>query len=45
MDKTLENTLKVSINTKLPTCEDKVVFTDDDDTYRKRKYPTVTGGW
>ena len=37
MDKTLENTLKVSINTKLPTCDDKGVFTDDDDTYRKRK--------
>jgi tartrate dehydratase alpha subunit/fumarate hydratase class I-like protein len=37
MDKTLENTLKVSINTKLPTCDDQGVFTDDDDTYRKRK--------
>jgi tartrate dehydratase alpha subunit/fumarate hydratase class I-like protein len=27
MDKTLENTLKSSINTKLPTCDDKGVFT------------------
>ena len=37
MDKTLESTMKSSINTKLPTCDDKGVFTDDDDTYRKRK--------
>ena len=37
MDKTLESTLKTSINTTLPTCDDKGVFTDDDDTYRKRK--------
>ncbi len=37
MDKTLENTLKESINTKLPTCDDKGVFTDDDVDYRKRK--------
>jgi hypothetical protein len=37
MDKTLESTLKGSNNTKLPTCDDKGVFTDDDDTYRKRK--------
>ena len=37
MDKTLESTLKASINTKLPTRDDKGVFTDDDDTYRKRK--------
>ena len=37
MDKTLEDTSKSSINTKLPTCDDKGVFTDDDDTYRKRK--------
>ena len=36
MDKTLESTLKASINIKLPTCDDKGVFTDDD-TYRKRK--------
>ena len=36
MDKTLEITLKESINTTLPTCDDKGVFTDDD-TYRKRK--------
>ena len=35
MDKTLESTLKASINTTLPTCDDKGVFTDDDDTYRK----------
>jgi hypothetical protein len=27
MDKTLEITLKSSINTKLPTCDDKGVFT------------------
>jgi hypothetical protein len=32
MDKTLEITLKTSINTKLSTCDDKGVFTDDDDT-------------
>ena len=37
MDKTLESTLKTSTNTKLLTCDDKGVFTDDDDTYRKRK--------
>jgi hypothetical protein len=37
MDKTLEITKKTSINTKLLTCDDKGVFTDDDDTYRKRK--------
>ncbi len=37
MDKTLENTLKTRMNTKLPTCHDKGVFTDDEDTYRKRK--------
>ena len=41
MDKTLENTLKTGINTKLPTCDAKGVFTDDDVAYRKRKYPTV----
>jgi hypothetical protein len=33
MDKTPERTLfKTSLNTKLPTCDDKGVFTDDDDT-------------
>ncbi len=37
MDKTQESTLKASINTKLLTCDDKGVFTDDDDTYRKHK--------
>jgi hypothetical protein len=37
MNKTLERTLKISINTKLSTYDDKGVFTDDDDTYRKRK--------
>jgi hypothetical protein len=37
MDKTLESTLKTSINTMLPTCDDKGVLTDDDDTYRKYK--------
>jgi hypothetical protein len=45
MDKTLESTLKVSINTTLPTCDDKGVFTTDDDTYRKHKKSTVSGGW
>ena len=44
-DKTLENTLRTSINTKLPTCDDNGVFTDDDDTYRKHKYPKVAGAW
>jgi hypothetical protein len=29
MDKTLESTLKASINTTLPTCDDKGVFTAD----------------
>jgi hypothetical protein len=37
IDKTLESTLKASINTKLLTCDDKGVFTDDDVRYRKRK--------
>jgi len=37
IDKTLESTLKASINTTLPTCDDKGAFTDDDDTYRKHK--------
>ena len=37
MDQTLESTLKAGMNTKLPTCDDKGVFTDDEDTYRKRK--------
>jgi hypothetical protein len=41
MDTTLEITLKAGINTKFPTCDDKGVFTDDDDTDRKHKYPTV----
>ncbi len=45
MDKTLENTLKASINTMLPTCDDKGVFTNDDDTYRKHKQSTVSGRW
>jgi len=27
MDKTLESTLKAGMNTKLPTCDDKGVFT------------------
>jgi hypothetical protein len=40
-DKTLENTLKTGMNTKFATCDDKGVFTDDEDTYMKRKYPTV----
>jgi hypothetical protein len=37
MDKTLENTLKAGMNTKLPTRDDKGVFTDDEGMYRKRK--------
>jgi len=43
MDKTLKITLKTVINAKLPTCEGKGAFTDDDDTYRKRKQPTEVG--
>jgi hypothetical protein len=37
MDKTMESTLKTGMNTKLPTCDDKGFFTDDEGTYRKRK--------
>jgi hypothetical protein len=37
MDKTLESTLKAGMNTKLPTCDDKGAFTDDEGTHRKRK--------
>jgi hypothetical protein len=37
MDKTLESTLKTGTKTKLPTCDDKGVLIDDDDTYRKLK--------
>jgi hypothetical protein len=37
LSKTLENTLKAGMNTKLPTCDDKGVFIDDEGTYRKRK--------
>ena len=37
MDKTLETTLKARMNTKLMTCDDKGVFTDDEGTYRKHK--------
>jgi len=37
MDKTLENTLKAGIDAKFPSCNDKGVFTDDQDKYRKRK--------
>ena len=32
MDQTLESTLKAGMNTKLPTCDDKGVFTDDEGT-------------
>jgi hypothetical protein len=35
--KTREITLKPEMNTKLATCDDKGVFTDDEDTYRKYK--------
>ena len=41
MDKTLENTLKVEINNKLLTCDDKEVLTDDGVVYRKQNHPTV----
>jgi hypothetical protein len=37
MDTTLESTLKASINTMLPTCDGKGVFTDDETPYRRRK--------
>jgi hypothetical protein len=37
VDETLESTLKVGMNTKLPTCDEKGLFTDDEDKYRKRK--------
>jgi hypothetical protein len=37
MEKTLGSTWKAGINTKLPTCDDKGVFTDDDVAYRTRK--------
>ncbi len=37
LDKKLEITLKVGMNTKLPTYDDKGVFTDDEGKYRKRK--------
>ncbi len=37
VDKTMENTLNVGMNIKFPTCDDKGVFTDDEDTYRKKK--------
>jgi hypothetical protein len=36
VDKTLESTLKSGINIKLPTCDDKEVFNDDEDTYLKQ---------
>jgi hypothetical protein len=44
MDKTLEITLRTGINTKLPTCDDKGVFTNDNDTYRKVKETQVRYG-
>jgi hypothetical protein len=37
IDKTLVSTVKTGMNIKLPTCHDKGVFTDDEDTDRKRK--------
>ncbi len=45
IDKTLKSTMKALINTTLPTCDDKGVFTDNDDTYRKHKKSTVSEGW
>jgi hypothetical protein len=33
MDKKLEASLKTGMNTKLTTCDDKRVFTDDDDVH------------
>ena len=32
-DKKLETSLKVGMNTKMTTCDDKGVFTDDDDVH------------
>ncbi len=37
-DKTLENTMKIGINTKLPSCDDKGVHTQDDDIYSHKTY-------
>ena len=46
MEKTLETTLKVSINTMLPTCDDKEVFNHDDDVQETQVVTsTVSGGW
>jgi hypothetical protein len=45
IDKTLENTLKTGMNTKLPTCHDKGVFTDDEDTYRRLVGDRVQRRW
>ena len=45
MDKTLENTLKAGINTELPTCDDKGVFTDDDDKTGNAISLRWAGGW
>ena len=37
--------MKAGINTKLPTCDDKGVFTDDDGAYRKVAYGGQEVGW
>jgi hypothetical protein len=37
VNQTYPDVVRASINTKLSTCDDKRVFTDDDDTYRKHK--------
>ena len=42
----MDNTaLKESIDTMLLTYDDKGVFTDNDDTIRKRMQSAVSGGW
>ena len=44
MDKTLESTLKSGINTKLLTCDDKGVFTNDDETRYIQETQVPYGG-
>ena len=42
----MDNTaLKESIDTMLLTYDDNGVFTDNDDTIRKRMQSAVSGGW
>ncbi len=42
MDKTLDITLTEGMNTKLSTCDDKGVFTDDGNTVSSLRW---VGGW